>query len=91
MSGAVSMTRVLVLCIGNTARSQMGEGVLKSPDARLDVQSAGTRPAARVNPFAIRVMREVGIDADQNVFRRVRDDIRTRFTEFYQNTIRKEH
>src|SRR3989442_1789103 len=54
--------RILVLCTGNSARSQMAEGVLKSLSPRLDVQSAGTNPAARVNPLAIRAMREIGID-----------------------------
>jgi arsenate reductase len=139
--------RILVLCTGNSARSQMGEGILKSLDARLEVQSAGTQPAAQVNPLAVRAMEEIGIDisgetpknveqfaaqsfdyvitvcgdADRNcptfqgkvgrrvhiefpdpalaagsdeqrmaVFRNVREDIRTKFTEFYQDTIRKE-
>src|SRR5437764_870218 len=54
--------RILVLCTGNSARSQMAEGFLRSFDDRLEVFSAGTDPAARVNPNAIRVMREVGID-----------------------------
>ncbi|WP_394766727.1 arsenate reductase ArsC [uncultured Paludibaculum sp.] len=54
--------RVLVLCTGNSARSQMAAGFLESFDPRLQVFSAGTKPAARVNPFAIQAMREVGID-----------------------------
>lgn len=54
--------RILVLCTGNSARSQMTEGFLKSLDARLEVYSAGTQPSARVNPFAIQAMEEVGID-----------------------------
>jgi arsenate reductase len=54
--------RVLVLCTGNSARSQMAAGFLKSLDSRLDVFSAGTQPAARVNPHAIAAMKEVGID-----------------------------
>ena len=54
--------RILVLCTGNSARSQMTEGFLRSFDSTLDVQSAGTNPAARINPFAVRVMNEVGID-----------------------------
>lgn len=53
---------VLVLCTGNSARSQMTEGFLRSFDARLEVHSAGTEPAPRVNPFAVRAMKEVGID-----------------------------
>jgi arsenate reductase (thioredoxin) len=54
--------RILVLCTGNSARSQMSEGFLKSFDSRLEVYSAGTKPAARVNPFAIAAMKEVGIN-----------------------------
>jgi arsenate reductase len=54
--------RILVLCTGNSARSQMSAGFLKSFDPRLDVYSAGTEPAARVNPFAIQAMKEAGVD-----------------------------
>jgi arsenate reductase len=59
---AQTSKRILVLCTGNSARSQMAEGVLKSLDPRLDVQSAGTAPAPAVNPYAIRAMREIGVD-----------------------------
>jgi arsenate reductase len=54
--------RILVICTGNSARSQMAAGFLKTFDSRLDVYSAGTEPAAHVNPFAIRAMKEVGVD-----------------------------
>ncbi|MCX6613902.1 MAG: arsenate reductase ArsC [Acidobacteria bacterium] len=54
--------RILVLCTGNSARSQMTEGFLKSFDKRLEVYSAGTNPSARVNPFAIAAMKELGLD-----------------------------
>lgn len=54
--------RILVLCTGNSARSQMAEGFLKSFDQRLEVYSAGTNPSPRVNPFAIAAMKEVGLD-----------------------------
>ncbi|HEY6626609.1 MAG TPA: arsenate reductase ArsC [Ignavibacteriaceae bacterium] len=54
--------RILILCTGNSCRSQMAEGFLKSYDKNLDVYSAGTKPAEKVNPFAIRAMKEVGID-----------------------------
>ena len=137
--------RILVLCTGNSARSQMTEGFLKSFDSRLEVHSAGTSPSPRVNPYAIRTMSEAGIDisgghpketgqfvaqpfdyvitvcddADKNcpyftgkvgkrmhigfpdpaaaegtdeelmaVFRNVRDDIRARFRELYDNEIK---
>lgn len=137
--------RVLILCTGNSARSQMAEGFLRALDARLEVHSAGTEPAPQVNPFAVAAMREAGLDissarpkdvrrfldqpfdyvvtvcgeADRNcpvftgqvrrrlhigfpdparatgsdeeileAFRRVRDDIRQRFTELYEQEIR---
>src|SRR6476660_3008666 len=54
--------RILVLCTGNSARSQMAAGFLKSFDSRLEVFSAGTQPAARVNPHAIAAMKEAGVD-----------------------------
>jgi arsenate reductase len=54
--------RVLILCTGNSARSQMAAGFLRSFDNRLGVLSAGTHPAGRVNPYAIAAMKEVGID-----------------------------
>jgi arsenate reductase (thioredoxin) len=54
--------KILILCTGNSCRSQMAEGFLKSFDTELEVYSAGTAPAARVHPEAIRVMKEAGID-----------------------------
>ncbi|PJA97598.1 MAG: protein tyrosine phosphatase [Ignavibacteriales bacterium CG_4_9_14_3_um_filter_34_10] len=54
--------RILILCTGNSCRSQMAEGFLKSFDDNLEVYSAGTKPAAKVNPFAVKAMKEVGID-----------------------------
>jgi len=58
---------VLILCTGNSARSQMAEGLLRerAGDA-LVVASAGTEPAPRVNPLAIEAMREIGIDISQH-------------------------
>jgi len=54
---------VLILCTGNSARSQMAEGLLRAKAGdRFEVESAGTQPAPRVHPFAIEVMREIGID-----------------------------
>ena len=54
--------KVLVLCTGNSCRGQMAHGFLQSFDPRLDVCSAGTKPAVRVNPKAVDAMREIGID-----------------------------
>ena len=56
------MTKILILCTGNTCRSQMAEGFLKSFDSELEVYSAGVKPESRVNPNAIKVMNELGID-----------------------------
>jgi arsenate reductase len=64
---AADATRILVLCTGNSARSQMAAGFLKSLDAKLDIQSAGTAPAPKINPNAVRVMKEVGIDISSGV------------------------
>jgi arsenate reductase len=54
--------RVLILCTGNSARSQMAEGLLRhNTGDRFEVESAGTRPG-HVRPEAIAVMKELGID-----------------------------
>lgn len=58
--------KILILCTGNSCRSQMAEGFLKSFDSELEVYSAGTKPAEKVNPKAIQVMKEVGIDISNN-------------------------
>jgi arsenate reductase len=55
--------RVLFLCTGNSCRSQMAEGLLRTLGGdRFEVSSAGTEPADRVHPLAIETMRERGID-----------------------------
>ena len=54
--------RVLILCTGNSARSQMAEGLLRHDSGdRFKVESAGTKPS-RVRPEAIQAMLEIGID-----------------------------
>lgn len=53
---------ILFLCVANSARSQMAEGLARKLfDGRVAVQSAGSEPS-QVNPYAIEVMREVGVD-----------------------------
>jgi arsenate reductase len=54
--------KILILCTGNSCRSQMAEGFLKSFDSNLDVYSAGTSPSTEVHPKAIQVMEELNID-----------------------------
>jgi arsenate reductase len=54
---------VLILCTGNSCRSQIAEGYLRHYAwDTYDVQSAGTDPRSQVHPLAIRVMNEIGID-----------------------------
>jgi arsenate reductase len=54
--------KILILCTGNSCRSQMAHGFLKSFDQNIEVKSAGTDPGLEVNSIAIRVMDEIGID-----------------------------
>lgn len=58
--------RIPVLCTGNSCHSQMAKGFLKSFNNNMEVFSAGTKPELAVNPFAIKVMKEAGIDISIN-------------------------
>lgn len=59
-------TRVLILCTGNSCRSQMAEGVLRHyGHDKFEVFSAGTAPS-QVNPTSIEVMKEIGIDISRH-------------------------
>lgn len=136
--------RILILCTGNSCRSQMAHGFVQSFNAAVTVASAGTQPAERVHPLVVKVMKEAGVDISDHTprsvaeflsqpwdyvvtvcdganetcpafagkvgrrlhigfedpskavgsdefvlseFRRVRDDIKKRFYEFYINTV----
>jgi len=58
-------TRVLILCTGNSCRSQMAEGILRYYGRdQFEVFSAGTKPS-KVNETALRVMKEIGIDLSE--------------------------
>lgn len=54
--------KILILCTGNSCRSQMAHGFLQSFDKDLVVRSAGTEASGKLNPKAVTVMKEVGID-----------------------------
>ncbi len=59
----MSKPRVLFLCTGNSARSQMAEGLLRAlAGEHFDIFSAGTQPKGRILPEVVEVMRESGID-----------------------------
>lgn len=54
--------KVLILCTGNSCRSQMAHGFLQSFDNRLEVFSAGTEASGQLNPGAVKAMKEAGIE-----------------------------
>lgn len=54
--------KVLILCTGNSCRSQMAHGFLQSFDENLIVRSAGTHASGKLNPKAVEVMNEAGVD-----------------------------
>ena len=65
--------RVLFLCTGNSARSQMAEGYLRHvAGSRYEALSAGTEPKT-LNPLAVEVMQEIGIDITQHRSKDVRE------------------
>lgn len=59
--------KVLILCTGNSCRSQMAHGFLQSFDKNIQVFSAGTHPAERINPLAVEAMAEAGIDISKHI------------------------
>ena len=65
--------KLLILCTGNSCRSQMAEGFLKAFDKNLEVYSAGTEPSEKVHPKAIKVMRELGVNITKNHPKSVRE------------------
>jgi arsenate reductase len=58
--------KILILCTGNSCRSQMAHGFLQSFDKDLTVRSAGTEATGKLNQQAIAVMKEAGIDISQH-------------------------
>ncbi|KAJ9466613.1 hypothetical protein DIPPA_51768 [Diplonema papillatum] len=67
MSGEQPKEKVLVLCTGNSCRSQMAEGLISSMlGSRYEVASAGTAPADQVHPMAVKACGEIGVDISAN-------------------------
>ncbi len=58
--------KILILCTGNSCRSQMAHGFLKSLDSTIDVFSAGTEASGKLNGSAVKVMDEIGIDISEH-------------------------
>lgn len=71
--------KVLILCTANSARSQMGEGLLRHlAGDSVEAHSAGAKPSA-VNPYAVRAMKERGIDISSQRSRHLSQYLDTRF------------
>ena len=71
--------RVLILCTGNSARSQMAEGLLKRDGGDLfEVESAGVEPSS-IRPEAIQAMNEIGIDISEHRSKSVDEFIGQKF------------
>jgi arsenate reductase len=70
--------KILILCTGNSCRSQMAAGFLRHFDANLNVRSAGVNPARQIHPKAVQVMAELAIDISggrpQNVERYLNEE-----------------
>lgn len=60
------MKKILILCTGNSCRSQMAHGFLQSFDQSLMVRSAGTEASGKLNQKAVAVMKEIGIDISKH-------------------------
>ena len=58
--------KILILCTGNSCRSQMAHGFLKSFDERLTVESGGTEASGKLNSKAVKAMGEIGIDISKH-------------------------
>lgn len=73
------MEKILVLCTGNSARSQMAEGLLRvALEGRFEIHSAGTKPS-HVRTEAIAVMRETGIDISSHRSKHLDEFLGTEF------------
>lgn len=71
--------KILILCTGNSCRSQMAEGILRKLYPEADISSAGTKPETDVNPYAVQVMAEMGIDISDQYPKSVNQFIKKSF------------
>ena len=70
------MPEVLFVCVHNAGRSQMAAGLLaRRGEGRVQVRSAGSAPADEINPAAIQVMNELGIDLSREFPKPLTDDV----------------
>lgn len=69
--------KILFMCVANSARSQLAEGLAKSLLLSVEINSAGSKPS-KVNPLAIEALREIGIDISKN-YSKTADELSPRF------------
>ena len=71
--------KIIVICTGNTCRSQIAEGLLKRKYPEAEIYSAGTHPEIQVNPYAVQAMAEVGYEISRQYPKLVTDFIHEEF------------
>ena len=71
--------KIIVICTGNTCRSQIAEGLQKSKYPDAEIYSAGTYPETHVNPYAVKAMAESGYDISKQYPKLVNDFIKDEF------------
>lgn len=64
--------KILFMCVANSARSQLAEGLAKSIFPHFEIQSAGSNPG-KLNPYAVTVLKEIGIDISNNYSKSYQD------------------
>ncbi|NHI91942.1 MAG: arsenate reductase ArsC [Candidatus Lokiarchaeota archaeon] len=70
----IKKKKVLFLCTENSCRSQMAEGLLRYFGGDyFEIFSAGIEPASEVNPFAVEVMKEIGIDISRQYPKHIKE------------------
>ena len=69
--------KILFMCVANSARSQLAEGLARSVFPEAEIQSAGSHPG-KLNPFAVQVMKEVGVDISKQYSKSI-DDLSPKF------------
>ena len=79
--------KIIVLCTGNSCRSQIAEGLLKSKYPDYEIHSAGTKPEINVNPYAIRAMKDSNIDISNNYPKLVDDFVDQELIMYLQSVI----
>lgn len=69
--------KILFMCVANSARSQLAEGLAKSLFPNAEIESAGSHPG-KLNPFAVKTMQEIGLDISDHYSKSI-DDLPTEF------------